>query len=423
MTIDTFSDLLNAFFDKQNEILQAQDVSHPTTIGAMYEGLSENILKVSIFDAIDLRVIKNSFIKGCSTEFDVMIVEGEGEVIPYTDRYWYPAQQVLAVVQVKKNLYGADLKDSFANLQFIIDYYRDAEPEPWMNRMFIDAVKGVIGKTPAAYKEGNLNEFEEMVWHSLRCESFLPLRIVMGYNGFASEYNFRKSFVDFLQKNRSSEENRVAGFGPNNYPNLIICDDYTMIKMDGMPFISRLDDEYWWTFYATSHYNKMRFFVESLWIRLTYKYSLGADVFGEDLQKEPASVFLRFRYQKENYAEGWALDYWDISDKNLKNNDEVEEWEPVEVDCAQQVLLSDIGRKGQLKWKDNKDLEAFVIENGYSSIEDFVNKLCSTGLACKEGDYLKMLTENCVCVTNGGKWYAADTKDNRLMNWMNKHLY
>lgn len=40
MNIDTFSDLLNAFFDKQNEILQSQDVQQASTIGAMYEGLS-----------------------------------------------------------------------------------------------------------------------------------------------------------------------------------------------------------------------------------------------------------------------------------------------------------------------------------------------------------------------------------------------
>lgn len=76
MNIDTFSNLLNAFFDKQNEILQSQDVQQAPTIGAMYEGLSEKILKKSIFKGIDLRVVKNSFIKGCPTEFDVMIVEG-----------------------------------------------------------------------------------------------------------------------------------------------------------------------------------------------------------------------------------------------------------------------------------------------------------------------------------------------------------
>ena len=61
VNIDTFAELLNAFVDKQNEILLAQDIKHPTTIGSMYEGLSEKILKASIFKGIDLRVIKNSF--------------------------------------------------------------------------------------------------------------------------------------------------------------------------------------------------------------------------------------------------------------------------------------------------------------------------------------------------------------------------
>ena len=103
-TIDTLSDLLNAFVDSQNKVLDAMDIKHPTTIGFMYEGLSKDVLQSAIFKGIDLRVITNSFIKGCDTEYDVMIVEGDGEEIPYTNRFVYPANQVLVVVQVKKNI-------------------------------------------------------------------------------------------------------------------------------------------------------------------------------------------------------------------------------------------------------------------------------------------------------------------------------
>ena len=422
VTIDTFADFLNVFVDKQNEVLLSQDIKHPTSIGAMYEGLSEKILKASIFKGIDLRVIKNSHIKGCNTEFDVMIVEGEGEQLPFAERYEYPASQVLAVVQVKKNLYAADLRDSFANLQFVIDQYRDVEPEQWMNKMFVDAVKGVIGKSPGAKSRGYLNEYEEMVWHTLRCESFLPLRIVMGYNGFTSEYNFRKSFVDYLKQNMSTEEKRVAGFGPNNYPNLIICDEYSMIKMDGMPFISRLDEDNWWTFYATSHYNKMRFLIESLWTRLSYKYQLPSEIFGEDLQKEPATVFLRMKYEKKDFGEGWALDYWDIKDKNLKGNSEPEEWEPVAIDSAQYVIITELGSKGRLNWVHDEGLSKFVMSEGYQSVEEFVKKLCDTGLVGCEGEEIYLLTKQCTCVCAEGRWYAADAKDNRLMNWSLKQM-
>lgn len=171
ITIDTLSDLLDAFVDSQNKVLDAQNIKHPTTIGTMYEGLSKDVLQSVLFKGIDLRVITNSFIKGCDTEFDVMIVEGGGEQIPHTDRFWYPANQVLVVVQVKKTLYGKDLKDSFANLQFIVDQYNDVKPEPWMNKMYVDSLRCVCGKTLDAYMNNDLNLYEDTVSQSLRSRS------------------------------------------------------------------------------------------------------------------------------------------------------------------------------------------------------------------------------------------------------------
>ena len=420
ITIDSLSDFLYAFVDSQNKVLDALDIKHPTTIGAMYEGLSRDVLKKSLFKGIDLRVITNSQILGGDTEFDVMIVEGEGEKLPFTERYRYPAKQVLAVVQVKKNLYSKDLKDGYENLQFITNQYDNVEPEPWMNRMFIDAFRGVCGKTPVAYKNGNLNIYEQMVFHSLRCESLLPLRIVWGYNGFASEQHLREAFVDFLGENKSTEEKKIKGFGPNNFPNLIICDDYTIIKMDGMPFITPLDNDGWWTLYATSHYNKMRFLLESLWTRLSYKYNLPQDIFGEDLYKEPATVYLRFRYKKEESGEGWEIDYWPATTKQLNDNYEPEEWKPVEIDKAQFSVLQVLGNSGIVNWVDDQKLHDFVKKEGYPSIDEFVNKICETRLVCCEGKYLKYLTDECVCICCDGKFYAADNRDNRLHNWVMK---
>lgn len=208
-----------------------------------------------------------------------------------------------------------------------------------MNKMFVDSLRGVCGKTLVAYLKNDLNLYEDTVSQSLRNESYLPLRIVWGYNGFSSEHSLRESFVKFLSENLSTEDKKIKGFGPNNFPNMIICDEYTILKMDGMPFIAPLDNNGWWTFLTTSHYNKMRFLLESLWTRLSYKYSLPQDIFGEDLQKEPATVFLRIRYKRDENTEGWEYDYWPASDKQLNDHYEVEEWKPVELDKVQFSVL------------------------------------------------------------------------------------
>ena len=290
-----------------------------------------------------------------------------------------------------------------------------------MNRMFVDSLRGICGKTPEAYVKNELSLYEDTVSQSLRSESRLPLRIVWGYNGFASEQKLRESFVTFLSGNMSTAEKQIRGFGPNNFPNLIICDGYTIMKMDGMPYVSPLDSNGWWTFLVTSHYNKMRFLLESLWTRLSYKYRLSQEIFGEDLQKEPATVFLRLRYKREAGAEGWEFDYRPASVKQLNDNYEVEEWKPVEIDEAQFSVLQEMKKCGTINWADDQKLHGFVIGEGYASIEDFVKKFCDTRLVCCEGKYLKYLTDECVCVCCNGKWYAADNKDNRLQNWVMKH--
>ena len=119
--INTLSDFLYELIKFEKEFLDNNKIKHPPTIGKMYEGLTGSILNKILFDGIDLRIIKNSFIKGCDTEFDVLIVEGDGDKLPYQESYIYPADQIIAIISVKKKIYSSDLKDGFANLQFIVD--------------------------------------------------------------------------------------------------------------------------------------------------------------------------------------------------------------------------------------------------------------------------------------------------------------
>ena len=100
--INTISDLLNEFLKAETDILNNQQIKHPTTIGTMFEGLTEAILTKAIFKNLKLRIVKNSFIIGCDTEFDVLLVDGEGEKIPYTDRYKFEPAEVIAIFRLKK---------------------------------------------------------------------------------------------------------------------------------------------------------------------------------------------------------------------------------------------------------------------------------------------------------------------------------
>ena len=86
--IQTVADFLYAI--QQAEINKIEDlgVKHRPTIGHIYEGLTAELLNKSLFAGLDLNIVTNSFIKLAdgirSDEFDIMLIEGNGEEILYS---------------------------------------------------------------------------------------------------------------------------------------------------------------------------------------------------------------------------------------------------------------------------------------------------------------------------------------------------
>lgn len=305
-----------------------------------------------------MKVIKNSFIEGCNTEFDILLVEGEGQQIYRTDRYRYKAKQVIAIIQVKKNLYSHDIGDGYEYLKFIIDSYDINNIDPSINKMFRDSVR-LICKIDVSTK--GISSNEEYIKQSLNIDAHLPIRILLGYNGFKSEYKFRESFFDYLSQQRTTDfDNPIVGFGIHNFPNLIICGKYSMLKMNGMPFICPIENN-WWTFYSSSNYNPLYFFMEVIWTRLAYKFHLSDSIFGDDLEMEPAHRFLNCQIQEKDGDIGWDYQYFVMSDNELKVNEQIKKWQPVEIDQEQALFFDILGKQSEIDItdKDFRELSIF----------------------------------------------------------------
>ncbi|MNY56260.1 hypothetical protein D3C86_1923190 [compost metagenome] len=69
-----------------------------------------------------------------------------------------------------------------------------------------------------------------------------------------------------------------------------------------------------------------------------------------------------------------------------------------------------------------QNLGFFVTRNGlYKSLDDFLEKLKSTGLVFIEGGKLKLLTDKCQCaVLPNGKIVAGENKSGRFTRWFNR---
>jgi hypothetical protein len=422
--IDSVADLIHEFVSAEKEMLDKQDIKHPTTIGAMYEGLTAEVLNKSILGALNLKVVKNSFIVGCKTEFDVLLVEGDGEAIPYTDRYKFRPEQVIVVIQVKKSLFARDIEEGYDNLKFLMDYFDNENPTKSVRSMFKDSFRQICRKDLMEYNSVGASDNEEGIYHALWADTILPVRIIWGYNGFSNEYKFRESFCNYLSEKRSTDpDNMIAGFGPHNFPNLIICGKYAMVKNNAMPFIAPVQDDSWWPFYVSSSYNPAYFFLETIWTRLSYRYKLSNDIFGEDLKMIPTTRFLDCRVQVLGELKGWEYNIRIISDKELNANTEPLPWQPVTLDRTQYVIIEELCKKGRINLDTDKDLELFVVEGGYPSLMFFLEKLTATGLIYVQNQKLKLLTYKCQCmILPDGRSIAGENSSGRLTNWVMKEI-
>ena len=423
--IDTLADLLNEISEKENQRLKELDITHPPTIGAMYEGLTADILTKSIFKGLNLVVEKSSFIRGCYTEFDVILAEGNGIPVPYTDKQECTTEQVLAVIQVKKTFNAKELGDSYENLMHIPDIYDGIKPKEYMMTLATDAIHNTLQRSIKDYGLDKLTEEEEYVYHSLVVDAQLPVTIVIGYNGLKSEGSLREKYYDYLSGKISSTGDYKKGYGPNNFPTLLICGEFSIAKMSGSPFCAPLkqSEKGWWDFLASSHYNPMYFFLEVLWSKLSYRYKLPPAIFGEDLETPRMAPFLSCQITNHDGRMGWNYWYHEFDNDSLKSLNGTDEWQPTTLNEIQYRVMNVLCVDGKLDFSEVPQIKEDALSFGYESLDDLIHSLCETGMvAMLDDNRIELITRGCKVVMFGDKFLMGENNSGRFDNWIKRHM-
>lgn len=417
--IETIGQFLEQLLKKEREALKKYNIlQHGPMIGDMYEGLTRAMLEKACFGGLGISV-KTGKILGStgelSKQIDAMVVIGEGEKIPYTDNYIYPLSQVIAVVEVKKNLYSDDLRSAYTNLSSV-----KFEEERVLidSEMVRDAYKLIA---QADFMDVEKLPFDrQQILRILGIEAALPVRITLGYDGFASEYSLRESLLKFIESH-GSENYKGLNFGPVEFPNLIICGESSLIKLNGMPFGAALMYEDLWPFYASYFTNPVIMLLEVIWTRLTYMFKISSSIFGEDLEIEAVAPLLFAQPRKVDTGVGWYYTVHDLDDKTLRRREPRIGWQPEELDDCIGVVLMMLGNKGEIDINDS-DFINFLERHEYK-VNDFLRKIQDIGLVYLDGSKLKYLTEECtLAFLPNGKVVAAENKTGRFANWTFKEI-
>ncbi|XUL89980.1 DUF6602 domain-containing protein [Streptomyces galilaeus] len=425
--IRTVADLLSGILQEELPKLDKASVKHAPTIGDMYEGLSSSILNRALPDGLGLRVVSGFARDGrqrLSGQLDCMVVRGEGERVPYTDSYVWHVKDIIAVIEVKKNLHSAELRDAFAQLKTVSSiehsYYQSEdeeldEPDRSMApsaRTFAEMTGRIAwdteGRTALPYEE-------EGIFHALLLEQVSAIRVILGMHGFKSERAFRKSMVDYIEQNIGND-----GFGPTAFPQLIISGSYSLVKTNGRPFMTPLI-EGWWPFYFSTPENPLRLLLEFIWTRLDEMYGFGHRFWGEDLEMEVGRALLSCRAARVDGRGGWILQAHMVNDEALNEIPVREEWSPEFIGEEEFVLLTRLcqGKEVRgddpeiLSWLESRDIE-------FNSV---LNRLLETRLVAAFGQSLRLITKKCqLAILPTGEYVAAENSTGRLDRWISRRI-
>ncbi len=424
--ITSIAAFLQELKDIEAAKLSEEKVTHGPTIGAMYEGLTRDILDRAIPPELNLQIV-DGFIEGVSgrlsTQIDAMLVTGEGRKIPHTDGYVWPMQDVIAVLEVKKNLFGADLEDGFNKLRTVMDMHDELiKSKETYDPSILPACNAfalLTGKSPRTKDDIDaLSKDLLFIFRYLVSEQLAPVRILIGYEGYTDEYSLRMGLIKHLEKNVKTG----VGFGVGSLPNLIICKNNALLKVNGQPYVSPLNDDGWWPVVVSNGENPLTILVELIWTRLSNQFQAQFPV-DDTLKMERLIPLLDARFGKVGELYGWEYSSSEISRKQLSTI-EPTSWEPRDADENEWVVLHQVARAGEFDVRD-KDFRQLAADEGFDPDAIISGLIKNRHLAwCDDHTVRLTTTENLITVfTPDGRMVAADDGDADLLKlWLLEQL-
>jgi len=163
------------------------------------------------------------------------------------------------------------------------------------------------------------------------------------------------------------------GFGVNSVPNLIVCRENALLKTNGQPYSSSLDDG-WWPLVVSNGENPLRLLIELLWTKLSNQFGVALPT-DDTLQMERISPFLSAHFARFGDQIGWQYRLHSLTRVQLAQS-EPRSWEPDRPNHHELTLWMQVAREGEFDVRSKGFLE-------YAAKEGFDAKTLVAGLVAR----------------------------------------
>lgn len=351
---------------------------------------------------------------------DAMLVHGNGVRYGLTDLFIYSIEQVLCIFEVKKTLTKSDLSDAMDHLKSVKKAFStqfeeklrkgNFEPQISVAQKLFGQITGKSG--PDTYMEiHNLPKNEGLLFYTLVQETHSPICIIHGYGGYKKESGLRNAFLDCIKHKRDANS---TGIGVPFLPNLILSNDFCVVKTNGLPFFEFTKGGEWAVMCSTRH-NPIQMLMEIIWSKISVYFDLRMP-WGEDLSEETIYPLLFATPRQVQELSGWEYRFARTNETLLKERVHSEEWRPIEIspDLVNAFELMSM-RGGEL----DKDALTYIAKEFDLKPDDIRKKLLETRLfmidnfqgvirPINKKTFLHSFDDNSGLITDD---------ENRLSNW------
>jgi len=293
----------------------------------------------------------------------------------------------LVVFEVKKTLTKSDFNDAYEHLSGISiaysEYFEDICQNGFIPKIQYSAKAfAQITGRPVPKKYSDIHKMEKadaQIFYTLVQDTYSPIKIIHGYGGYKSEKGLRTAFLDF-QESRLKKQ----GFGVPTMPNLISSEEYSIVKVTGMPFKYPRHQSGYWEVVASNRVNVVGLMIEIIWTKISLACYVNMP-WGDDMDANVMAGLLSGKYIKDEATgkEGWMLSSIEMSEKELKEIGREAEWEPEVCPMVVMNVTQLIGMKGGIDSGSNhfsgyaseagltsKDLEQVLIDTNHFTVSD-----------------------------------------------------